>query len=180
MTNFISVILGLLFFAQMSLAQDAETSRFNINMSPVGFILGAYNLGVDIALTKNISVGATGLLAKYESDEAEVDGVGLGLRSTYFFNHVFQDSWYASFDIGTLDVDGEDKDTADTASLDALTTSLKLGYMWRWTNFNIQLGLGVTNIKMDISASTSPDLKADLEDLEGVTPAIDFLIGYAF
>lgn len=52
--------------------------------------------------------------------------------------------------------------------------------MWRWTNFNIQLGLGVTNIKMDISASTSPDLKADLEDLEGITPAIDFLIGYAF
>lgn len=169
------------FSAQSVFAQDTTAqSRFNINMSPVGFILGLYNLGVDVAVTPNITIGASGLLASFDSTEAEIDGSGFGVRSTYFFNQVFQDSWYATFDLATLGIDGEDKDTLETASLDAISTSLKLGYFWRWTNFNIQLGFGITNVSMDIEASTSANLKEDLENLDGISPAVDFLIGFAF
>ncbi len=176
----IGAILSLFFASSLSMAQDAEVSRVNINTSPIGFVLGLYNVGVDVAITSNISIGVNGLFANYDNDEVDIDATGIGIRSIYFFNQVFQDSWYGSLDIGTISVDGEDKDTLETASVDGITTAVKLGYFWRWTNFNIQLGLGVQNASLDIDSSTSTDLKNDLEDLDGISPSVEFLIGFAF
>lgn len=188
--NFKKLILGtalsFLFIGNAYAQSESKSGTgINIHINPITMLVGVYSIGVDVAVNQKLTLGGSYQHIDFSSEDfdSNIDATasGFGLRMQYFLNEALQDGWYFSGfgDFGKGEVDS----TTSNEYADIKVTSIgaTAGYFWIWEHFNIQLGLGMQNSKIDVSDSTlSAQDRADVEDLEGVGLTGDFRIGLAF
>jgi len=158
-----NVFCGLLIAAvaaisSPALAQDeaGESSSgsgntFNARFSPLGLIIGSFNLTLDIAVGEDWTVGPqlsyTDFSVGNEDARFENEGYSAGVRANWFKNGVYTDGLYLGPSITYSKVEATYTDTdgrALTGSAKGPAVSLLAGYGWFWDSFNIMLGLGAT------------------------------------
>lgn len=171
------VVTALMLAPLTTFAQD---KTWNIQFSPVAFLVGILNVDVDYALNSNWTVGPQGLTMSYKYNDIKVSGSSFGAHARYYFDKVYSDGWYGSGQIGSFSLKVEDESNGDHAEASGMAYSLGGGYHWFWETFNLRLGL--------VGGSTSVG-KIEIKDAGGnvtdtYTPSfntgIDFAIGFAF
>ncbi len=170
-------LITLLLFSVSSFAQDNNyQKKFNISVNPLGLAIGIGNIGLDYAITDQVTLGGNLSYANLDTGDIEASANGFGLKAQVFANGAFTNSWYASVFYSAASGDAEDTFDGDTASIDISSMGLTGGYMWIWENFNIQFGGGFQSISVDASSNTG----VDIDDIEGTGLALDFTLGWAF
>lgn len=173
----ITIAMIMSFSYSASAAGNPDNQRFNVYINPIGVLLGVANVGLDFAVSNKLTLGASLSYLDQTDGDVEVEASGAGVRAQLFARDVFTNSWYGTLSYDYATGDGEDTFDGDTASIDLSVLGLKAGYMWRWTNFNIQLAGGIQNVSVD-SESTSGNV--DIDDLDGTGLALDFSLGLLF
>ncbi|MCB0379423.1 MAG: DUF3575 domain-containing protein [Bdellovibrionales bacterium] len=170
--------LGSLFILfGLCLPASANDKFVNIRVNPIGVLAGVANLGADFALTDNFTLGVQGSYIKLSVTDTEATANSYGVAAQYFFTEAFADSWYLGASYEFLSSDAKNKTTNEQASLDGSIVGGVIGYMWMWTNFNIQLGLGFQALKIESPPAGST---INIDDLNLTLPRIDFSLGWAF
>lgn len=182
----ILTFLGLVLMNNAYAQNEKSDTGVNIHVNPIMWLAGIYSIGLDVAVSSKVTLGGSYNHFKFTSSDFNNDDIdakanGFGLRVQYFLNEAFQDGWYFTGFGDFSKGDVEDTVTSEFAKFNVNSMGATVGYFWRWTNFNIQLGLGLQNSTISVRDSTlSAQDKKDLEDLEGINPTGDFRIGLAF
>lgn len=188
--NLVFISLLNLFLVNAVSAQEEAKSKktFNIHTNPITWLIGIYSIGVDVAVNNKLTLGGSYNHVDFSAMDLDENGQdidananGFGVRMQYFLNEAFHDGWYLTGfgDFGKGEV--KNNDTSEFANLKSTSLGFTAGYFWIWENFNIQLGLGLQNSKINLTdSSLSAQDREDIEDLEGVRPTGDFRLGLAF
>src|SRR6184192_4292452 len=104
------------------LTGDTAGNMWNISTNPLGLILGP-NLRLDYKVADQWTVGVTGSLIYFNLGGVKANGSSVGLGTTYYFNQVYQHSWfleggvtYSTFKAKYIESSGRE-DHADVTNL---------------------------------------------------------------
>lgn len=150
--------------------------KININLSPLGLVLGVTNIGFDYAVARKFTLGGSFTYISLDSGAIEASATGLEIKGQYFFTEAFTNSWYLLGMYAYTSGEATNNLTLDEANLDVTSLGALGGYMWMWTNFNIQLGLGVQSLSVEQTTSSN----VDTSDFDGSFAYLDFRLGWAF
>lgn len=157
-----------------------RAARYNIRANPLGLIFGTLDLGFDITLNGQWTIGP---MLRYASRSGDLDDgrtnyavhyLGVGARGTWFRNGVFRQGLYAAptatyVNAGVKLQDSKTPTTEYSAS--GLMVGGLVGYGWFWDSFNVMVGggadvtLGPQQIRVRDSSGRSNTVGATLAGL---------------
>jgi hypothetical protein len=168
----------------------ASPDRFNAVVNPFALLVGRAAVGLDFALTPQITVGPRlqywnlSLSATTDFEEFKIREIGLGARANYHPGQALQTGFYAGGALGytARAVDTRGKGSGQTITGDGAGMYLEAlgGYQWFWEQFNVaagagfQLPLGSSKIKITDGSKTEEVALIS----SGLT--LEFNIGFAF
>lgn len=155
----------------------ASAKTVNVRVNPLGLLFGVTNAGIDVALTNHFTLGVEGQFFEIKSGSTEAQSSSYGARAQYFFTEALADSWYLAGFYNIVSAEAENTLTNESASVDGSVVGGVFGYMWMWSNFNIQLGFGYQSITIEESTTAS---SIDFDALNTSLPVIEFNLGWAF
>lgn len=180
---FLSISVGTLAYAQetstttLKIDRPLESKTFNAFISPLPLVVKMVNVGVDIGVTEQLSVGPEITSWNYKSTTRSsqsflgyqawssygVDAKSLGLRLKWSpFSFRFEDGWYllgtASYVKAEVTRSNFIYGTSE-GTLSGSIVSAVAGYQWFWkSGFNMSVGFGAASANID---------RADMRVAEG-------------
>lgn len=186
-------VLALFLFASLfsNSALAADNNQLNFYFNPIGLIIGAVGLGLDIKVHPQWTVGPE--LEFWNSrihstgdftGDYKVQAGGLGARANWFANGTYTDGLYVSpalnfysVKVTATDVFGNEA----TAKATGAAARGIVGYGWFWDSFNMMLGGGLTlflgDSKVEVTDNTGT--KQDV-NLPVAALAAEFQLGWTF
>lgn len=177
-----------------------EDRTFNVRVSPLGFLVGAYRLDVNRRLGEGGWTGGMmversqleGATSSVTSTTTSINWWGVGARTSYFLEESpFVDSIYLTTGLeylwGSAQVQGGR--TRASGDLQIAAIVAMIGYQWHWENFNLALGLGGRAYRLDVRNATGSNLSGADFDLEtsggsasisGIGPTGELAMGWSF
>ncbi len=149
--------------------------NYNVIVNPLGFVLGAANVGFEFGVSDNIALGPTIAFSSYSSTVGtttnKATGLGFGLMADISLgNPRFTDSWTLSPFVSYATASS----STNNASASGIGIGADLCYAWFWeSGFNLALGFGLQYISIDTTALVGTSVA-------GVLPSLRLNLGYAF
>lgn len=132
----------------MSFTVHAEGSdTWNVRTNPIGWVIGP-NLRLDTRVSEQWAFGVGGVYLDRTIRAVKMKGTTGELFMTYYWNQVFEPSWYVDLGLAYGDFRAEATDTSgQLASMrfGNFSAQVILGYHWFWHPFNLALGAGVVS-----------------------------------
>jgi len=186
------VALSILFIMGLasSLAQASENETLNIRFDPLGVVIGALGLNVDVNIGDGWSIGPELEYLRFKLNSSDqynskydVKLTSVGVRFNWFLNGTFNSGFYlgpslkyVSDALNTSDNNG----SASGRGSDFVCAGV-VGYGWFWPTFNLMLGAGgrlaLGDNQITIRDSTGRETK-ESPSLSGV--ALEFTTGFKF
>lgn len=171
MMNFLKkVLLPVAFICSAGVAQ---AHNYNVNVYPLGLLIGSVSGSFEFGASSNWSIGPTLSIFSLSLGDASVSSTAYGARANYFMGGTFNEGWYLGPEIGISNFTA--KNGTESASASGLAVSGYVGYFWKWTNFNIHLGGGVSYVNV-----ANVTVAGESLTLSGMRPGFEFKMGYAF
>ncbi len=166
---------------QMPEAEKNVNLRWQVGAAAIG--MGS--ISAEWRTSDYFSFGPQIAYVNWSAGDVGMTGYSVGLQGTYAFDRAFRDSWYLSPRIAysPIRAAAKDKGIEYTGDVAGTTGSLIGGYQWFWTSFNMNLGVGanVNSVaRLNLTDSSGNTLEKVARYYTGVTPVVDFEIGYAF
>lgn len=161
--------------AASSSSSQGSDKFMNIRVNPLGLVFGLINADIDFKVADAITVGPSLMFWSL----AGITAFGGGARGNYYFNgQAFTDSFYlgahAEYALVTY------KTSLGNSSAGVFGAGALAGYHWVWDGgFNIMLGGGI-GYYAGSSTVTINGQTASVTGLNGVSPALEFTLGWAF
>jgi hypothetical protein len=177
-------------FAASTSAFAKSEDKYDFRFSPIGLVVGAIDVNLDIAIDPNWTLGPQiGFLHhKFRSDPSfttdyDVKAFMLGARANWFRNGNYTDGLYVgpSLSFAGVKVETSDSNGPESASVSALLASCLVGYGWFWDSFNIMLGggltlgLGQSNVDITHSDGTKTSIATNIGGFD-----VEFSLGWTF
>ncbi|MFK7822761.1 MAG: DUF3575 domain-containing protein [Oligoflexales bacterium] len=151
-------------------AQECESNAINFRLDPFSLVADSVSAGIDLELTKQISLGID---AGYTHNTELTTGTkgkayNGGLRLTYYADSMRDDSFITSVGINKSQVSLKDGDIKEQTQ--AITGDIKAGYRWIWDRgFNVQMAGGFGQTRF----TDSEHIKS-----RHLVPVAEFSFGY--
>ena len=187
-------ILSLLFcgtFASAEWREQVSNHRGNVKVSPLGLLIGYYNIDLDFAMDDHWALGPT--LSYYSwnfglnSSSFKATSYAVGARGSWFSHGVYQDGLYISPILSYVgaSVSGTSGTTSASGSASAVSVSGLVGYHWFWDTFNMNLGVGYSailgNVQVTATASDGSTYSSNVSTSNASGGlALDFMMGILF
>ena len=160
----------------------------NIRFSPLGLIVGSFDLTLDVPVSTNWTLGPqlsyTHLSLGTNDTGFSIKGYSAGLRANWFNNGVFSSGLYVgpSLVYDDLTVTYRQSDgTSGDAKTSGLGAAVLVGYGWFWDSFNIMLGGGLQTHFQNASVTvTNPDGSQHTNSNLGTGLTGEFSLGWTF
>lgn len=193
----IALSLALAALPSLAHAEDvAEVSRQranSVNVSPLGVLIGAYNVNYERLLSGGHGLLVEGGFTHLSNDEVSATGFGGGLGYRYHFRGEMNGG-FAGVNLhaarASADADVVSGGMRRTFDVDvtALSLTANIGRRWVWdSGFNITARIGAGYADYDLSSSSSdPDVQEAIDEVNDfytrIPVAIDgeLSIGWAF
>ncbi len=174
-----------------STSGDSKAGTVNARVSPLGLLIGYFNVDVDFKVGDQWTIGPT---LSYWSLSMSPDSVfttsrleskSIGARANWYNKGVFQDSLYFSpvFQLVSATFSGTSRSSgaAISASASVPVASVLVGYHWFGKSINTSLGAGV-GFGLGSSKVTATDGTTSVESdiSRSVGLALDFMVGIVF
>jgi hypothetical protein len=168
------------------LRADTSEKTINVDVGPLGLLVGALSLGVDIKIGETSwTVGPELLYWDTRIGDYNFKASGFGVRADWYADRpALTEGWYvgpfARYSSWKVTYTNSNGSTGD-GSANGLLLGAIGGYHWFWDNFNIRLGLGYglnTATKTDIHYSDGTRSDSTSANVGGLTGEFDF--GLAF
>ncbi|MEM9337279.1 MAG: DUF3575 domain-containing protein [Bacteroidota bacterium] len=166
----------------ITLSAMSQTKSGAIKVNPIGLLFGFANASYEKALGANSSaqLGARLIFADFGSTELS----GFGFRPEYrrYPNGALNRFYWGpviNFDSFTA----KDSFLDSEANVTSLGGGLKIGMNWllgQKENVVIDLGLGAQYLNTSVDVKLGSENGFDLGSFDGVSPILNFSIGYAF
>lgn len=164
-------------------AQAAGDKSWNVRTRPLSLALGMINAQVDYAISDNLTVGPDFTSWNLTIGDYDVSASGFGVGANYYFDNVFNDSWYVSGGYSSASATVKYKSSLYgnlEASAQVAGVAIGGGYHWFWESFNLNLGLNTL-----LAATTKVELKDSTGTVRDTYTypggvGLDFAIGFAF
>jgi hypothetical protein len=150
----------------------AHEYRASITANPAAFLLGYFDVGADVKIAPQVTIGAYVNFASYTvgvgSSSSSITAFGGGGRAHFYLSGgALQDGWFVSPFAGVLPV------RSFSSTLTVLDVGGIIGYQWVYSSgFTQSLGLGAQYISVSENRTDSY--------LRGTIPALEYKIGIAF
>ncbi len=176
------VTIVLLTFPKTVLAED-----MNFRFSPIGLLVGAVNVNLDISMGKSWTLGpqlsywgfSANTTVGTTTSSTSVSSYGLGLRGNWHANGNFNDGLY--FGPSVSYSSAKASASGSSGNYNGRIASALVGYGWFWNSFNILLG-GVLNIPLGGSKITLTDNAGSTSEVsvQASSLALEFSLGWTF
>ena len=182
----VCVAFALSAFASVSAFAAEGDKSINIEVSPLGLIIGDLSVTVDFRLgDSSWTIGPRASYWNLKFGDVTFKAYGYGVRADYYLGRpALTDGWYLGpfFDYGSFKITKTNVSGSPGEGSRAGTTfGLMVGYHWFWENFNLKLGLGygfssITDFSIHYDDGTSDSYGS--HNPGGVVP--EFTFGWAF
>lgn len=168
-----------------------SADNFNIRFGPVALLIGVVNIGVDVAVHDQLTIGPEVSYLHWNlsssgafTTDYDIRAYAAGLRANWYANGVFTDGLYIAPKISYSKATVSSSDSTGTVEGEAsvfVATGL-VGYAWFWDGFNIHLGGGASlpvgdgNVK--IKDSTGQEDSVSISRTGNL--ALEFDLGWTF
>lgn len=192
----ISVLMTMLLAGQVHAQQTitgdvnrlntlAYDKNINLRWQASAAAAGMGSLSAEWRASDYFTFGPSIAYVNWRVGDVGMSGYSVGLQGTYAFDQAFRDSWYLSPRIAysPIRATARDKGIEYSGDVAGTTGSLIGGYQWFWDSFNMNLGVGATVnsvARLNLTDSSGNKLDKASQYYTGVTPVVDFEIGYAF
>lgn len=189
-TAFFSVFAFFILALSSSGAQASENDTLNIRFDPLGVVIGALGLSVDMNIGDYWSIGPELEYLHFKLNSSDqynskfdVKLTSIGIRFNWFLNGTFNSGFYVgpslkyvSDSLNTADNNG----SASGRGSDFIFAGL-VGYGWFWQTFNLMMGAGgrlaLGDNQVTIRDSSGRETR-ESPSLSGV--ALEFTTGFKF
>lgn len=170
----------------------SDSAEYNFRFSPIGLIVGSINIGLDIVVAPDWTVGPAVQYWRYKissddtifSSDYEITAYSFGGRANWFKNGNFTDGLYVGPSLSYASVKLTTKDSLGdtvTGSASVMLASCLVGYGWYWDSFNMMLGggaalgLGDTKVKVETSSGSTTEVSSSIAGV-----ALEYSLGWTF
>lgn len=150
-------------------AQECESNPVNFRINPFSIVADGISGGIDISLSKQMSLGLDGGYTYNTEITTGAKGKSYSgaMRLTYYSDSMSEDSFTSSISLGKNHLDFR-TDENEKQIIQATIGDVKLGYRWIWDAFNTNIAGGIAQVR-----TSSNHLKT-----RGLTPVIELSLGY--
>lgn len=170
---------------------DSKAASINVRVSPLGLLIGYFNVDVDFKIGDQWTIGPTLSYWSFDTGSdsvfrtGRVESKSIGARANWYQKGVFQDSLYFSpvlqFISATFTGTSRSSGASISSSASLPVASALVGYHWFGKSFNTSLGaglgfgLGTSKVKATDGTNT---VESDISRNVGF--ALDFMVGIVF
>lgn len=179
------ITLVFLFLINHHAFSDA-VKTVNVYVSPLSYISGFSDLGVDYFINENHLIGVKGSIINSDIEVLKSKGNAAGLRYRYMlYDDPSVSSWILTAGAGffeyetTSTIETFGVTSSPTSSYNGIYQEFLVGYIWRWETFNMHLAAGLMNHDTKLIKSSSPTTNVTAE-FDGIETTVLYDLGIAF
>jgi hypothetical protein len=172
-------------------ARADNTDRFDFRFSPIGLIVGSFDVYVDVAIAPEWTIGPALQYWHFSINSGsdftssfDITAYALGVRANWFQNGVYTDGLYIgpSVKYANVTLKTSDSNGSVSGSVSGVLVGALIGYGWFWNSFNMMLGaganLGVGNSNNVTVTGSSGNTTTTSTSLSGLD--LEFSLGWTF
>lgn len=170
--------------SEKSLATRGSGNNMNFRFSPLGLLVGILNGDLQFKMSNQWTMGPSALVWNLKVPDITLNATGAALSGMYYFDEVFEDSWYVSPAVGYISLTTKEKENLIDyeGNYTGLHMALGAGYIWHWESFNLSLGANwFYLLSGNISKKDAAGNPKEDSSLAGI-PSVrfDFMMGFTF